>query len=215
MRNSPYFRVRLFKANSWYDSLGVRSSTRTLKDNQVNILRHKAAPALKTARLLACCLLLFPLVGTVRRSGPNHRAQTLRTLAENSAPLNFHRNLLNQGSEFFRSGNYQRALEIFAFTRNSAISTGDLRMAARATGNAGGCRFALHQYRPVLTLFLEARRLAGQANDVSAPPRGRSRRGRCPAVGPCAYDPVRIVARQPALLGSLFCHRSRMNRESK
>jgi len=48
-----------------------------------------------------------------------------------------------------------------------ARAAGNLDLAAVATGNAGGCQFALHQYQSALESFLEARRLTEMAGDPS------------------------------------------------
>jgi CHAT domain-containing protein/tetratricopeptide (TPR) repeat protein len=123
---------------------------------------------LKTAKVLACCLLVFPLVGTVRRSVPKTRAKTLTLTKQDSArrlPLQAG---LRAGADLFAAGRYTEAQSRFQSTLTASLSLKQYDLAARATGNIGGCRFALHQYQPALESFLEARRLAETAGDASA-----------------------------------------------
>jgi CHAT domain-containing protein len=74
---------------------------------------------------------------------------------------------LRQGAEAFGAGQYGDAANRFESLRRAALAAGDDYVAARATGNLGGCQFALHQYQPALRSFLEAHRLADQAVDAS------------------------------------------------
>ena len=123
---------------------------------------------MRTAEILACCLLVFPLVGTVSRSGP--RAKTQSLASDKEAPLRrapFDA-LLREASLLYQSGRYHEALQGFEAARVAAVKAQLPRQAARALGNIGGCQFALHQYRPALQSFLEAHRHAEIANDPSA-----------------------------------------------
>jgi tetratricopeptide (TPR) repeat protein len=123
---------------------------------------------LRTAEILACCLLVFPLVGTVSRSGPRAKTQSLASNNEASlrrAPFDA---LLREASGLYQAGRYHEALQQFDAARVAAIKAGLPRQAARALGNIGGCQFALHQYRAALQSFLEAHRQAEVANDPSA-----------------------------------------------
>jgi tetratricopeptide (TPR) repeat protein len=123
---------------------------------------------LKTAWIFGCCLLMLPLAGAVRRSGPNSRAQTLPGDPSMAAQAKIARQALRAGAEAFRSGGYTAALTCYETARRAALAAGETDLAARATGNLGGCQFALHQYRPAITRFLEARKLAQRAGDASA-----------------------------------------------
>jgi CHAT domain-containing protein len=76
--------------------------------------------------------------------------------------------LLREGGELFRAGRYREAQDKFESLRQTAQRTHVDDLAARATGNVGGCQLALHQYQPALRSFLEARRLAESAGDTSA-----------------------------------------------
>src|ERR1035437_4773588 len=125
--------------------------------------------ALRLAKIVACCLLVFPLVGTVSRSGPTARTQSLASKRE-EAPLRPAPSdaLSREASGLFQAGRYQEALLRFEATRAVAVQARMAREAARALGNAGACQLALHQYRPALRSFLEAHRQAEAVNDSSA-----------------------------------------------
>ena len=123
---------------------------------------------MRTAKVLACCLLVFPLVGTVPRSGPRARTQSLASSDEarlRRAPSDA---LSREAAGLFQAGRYHEALQRFEAARAAAVEAQMPRQAARALGNIGGCQFALHQYRPALQSFLEAHRQAEAANDPSA-----------------------------------------------
>ncbi len=74
---------------------------------------------------------------------------------------------LRQGAGIFGAGRIGDAESYFESLRREALAAGEDDVAARATGNVGGCQFALHQYQPALRSFLEAHRLADQAGDAS------------------------------------------------
>jgi CHAT domain-containing protein/Tfp pilus assembly protein PilF len=74
---------------------------------------------------------------------------------------------LRQGADIFGAGRTGDAESYFESLRREALAAGEDDVAARATGNVGGCQFALHQYQPALRSFLEAHRLADQAGDAS------------------------------------------------
>jgi CHAT domain-containing protein len=74
---------------------------------------------------------------------------------------------LRQAASIYGPGRYGDAANHFESLRRAALAVRDDYIAARATGNLGGCQFALHQYQPALRSFLEAHRLARQAGDAS------------------------------------------------
>jgi CHAT domain-containing protein len=74
---------------------------------------------------------------------------------------------LRQGAEIFAAGQIGDAESYFESLRREALAVGEDDVAARATGNLGGCQFAFHQYQPALRTFLEAHRLADRAGDAS------------------------------------------------
>jgi CHAT domain-containing protein len=117
----------------------------------------------KTAKILSCCLLLVPLAGTLRDPVPRSGAPT--PAGQGLAARAKLRSLIQQGNELFQSDQYVGAQELFELARQSALAAGDIAELGRATGDVGGCQFALHQYRPALASFLEARRRAFQAGD--------------------------------------------------
>ena len=74
---------------------------------------------------------------------------------------------LRQGADIFGAGRIGEAESYFESLRREALAAEEDDVAARATGNVGGCQFALHQYQPALRSFLEAHRLADRAGDAS------------------------------------------------
>jgi tetratricopeptide (TPR) repeat protein len=66
---------------------------------------------------------------------------------------------LSKGDALFAQAQYLRAAEAFDRLSLAAQSAHDYSIAARASSNAGACRFALHQYQPALVSFLRARRI--------------------------------------------------------
>ncbi len=117
----------------------------------------------KPARVLGCCLLLLPLVGSVPKRG-----EQARPPAANSATLKVLQKRYSQTVELFRAGRYNEALKRYAEIRAQAGLAGYMDLSARALGNQGGCEFALHRYRQALELFLQAHQLAQAAGDTSA-----------------------------------------------
>ncbi|MGO9259697.1 MAG: CHAT domain-containing protein [Bryobacteraceae bacterium] len=73
---------------------------------------------------------------------------------------------MREARGLFGSGRYLESLRKYQSIREIAQRQGDLDHVARATGNIGGCQFALHQYQPALRAFQEARRLALAAGDT-------------------------------------------------
>ena len=122
---------------------------------------------MRTAKILACCLLVFPLVGTAPRSGSRARTQSLASNEEAPAFRTPFEALLREGSGLFQAGHYQEALPQFEAARELAVGAGVPRLAARALGNVGACQFGLHQYRPALQSLLEAHRQLEAAHDAS------------------------------------------------
>ncbi len=110
------------------------------------------------AILLACCLLILPLVGTAP-TGPAFRTPSLVP-----SPLEPE---LRRGAALFASARYSKAAAIFNATADKARNSNDPDMALRASANAGACHFALHQYDAALAAFLDARKLAGRLHDSS------------------------------------------------
>ena len=92
---------------------------------------------LKTAKILACCLLVFPLVGTVPRYGPktrrqsaaSHEAERKRGAAVSAR--------LHDTMEVFRAGNYHEALKQVESALQEAKQAQLPELVARATGDIG------------------------------------------------------------------------------
>ncbi|PWU03315.1 MAG: hypothetical protein C5B51_19220 [Terriglobia bacterium] len=68
----------------------------------------------------------------------------------------------------FRNGRYTDAARVFESAFHIAQSLNLPDLASRALGNWGGCQYALHQYQAAVRSFLEAQRLATQANDTAS-----------------------------------------------
>ena len=123
---------------------------------------------MRTAKILACCLLVFPLVGTVSRTGPRARTQSLPSSDEAPARRARAAAFSREGAGLFQTGRYQEALQRFEAARATDVEAKMPRQAARNLNNIGACQLALHQYRPALQSLLEAHRQAEAANDRSA-----------------------------------------------
>jgi tetratricopeptide (TPR) repeat protein len=121
---------------------------------------------LKTAKVVACCLLIFPLTGTVARSGRRAKA-VLLPASNHQLEKSAFTALLIQGRDQFVEAHYEAARDRFEEARQLALSAGDTAQAARAMGNSGGCAFATHQYKLALHTYLEARRMAESVRDTS------------------------------------------------
>ena len=76
--------------------------------------------------------------------------------------------MLRSATDLFRAGRYIEAMHGFEAMQAAAVRTAQPQLAARALGNIGGCRFALHQYRDALRSFQQAARQAKAAGDTSA-----------------------------------------------
>ena len=122
---------------------------------------------MKTAKIAACCLLVFSLAGTARKPVPRRGAKSLVVTEDRSARRAAMLARLRPGADLFGAGQIGDAESYFESLRREALTVGEDDVAARATGNVGGCQFALHQYQPALRTFREAHRLADQAGDAS------------------------------------------------
>src|ERR1035437_8909754 len=103
----------LFLGESWYYSLGISFNKEVSPKKDQTIFPTNSTGSrgsLRTARILACCLLVFPLVGTVSRSGPRARTQSLASSDEASAFREPFQERLRAGSALFQAGRHQEAL---------------------------------------------------------------------------------------------------------
>ena len=123
---------------------------------------------MKAVKLLACCLLVLPLVGTAPPPVPKDRAKPLKPAEETNTRRSHLLAQLQEGINLFRSERYAEAAQWFEAARRAAVEAGIHDLAARAVGDIGSTQFALHQYQPALRSFLEAQKLARAANDPSA-----------------------------------------------
>lgn len=122
---------------------------------------------MRTAGVFACCVLLFPLIGTVSPDGPPHRAKPL-TPGPAKSPLWLElRSQLTRGNQYFYQGRFDQANQVFTSVYAQSQSARFPDLSARAGGNIGSCQFARHQYQSALRTFLEARALAVKISDWS------------------------------------------------
>lgn len=122
---------------------------------------------MKLAEILACCLLVFPLVGTVPPSVPHRRAKLLPLTADRIARRRSLDPVRIEGTNLFRQGQFAEAQNRFESFRESALALHQLDLAAQATVNIGACQFATRHYQSALRTFLEARRMIEEAGDTS------------------------------------------------
>ena len=121
---------------------------------------------IKNAKLLACCLLLLPLFGTVPDAVPKIRAKRLTPLQEDLRQRLLV--VLRQSTALFNNEEYEGAEAGFESVYTQA-SRGNLdKLAARALANMAGCRFARRQFKPALDFYLKSYQLARSAGDDSA-----------------------------------------------
>ena len=123
---------------------------------------------MKTAKVLACCLLAFPLVGTAPPSVPNSRAKPLPSAEEANGSRARLLAQLKEGSDLFYADRYSEAAHRFESLRKAAIDAHVDDLAARAVGAIAGTQLALRQYQPALRSYLEANRMATAANDPTS-----------------------------------------------
>ena len=122
---------------------------------------------MKTAKVLACCLLILPLAGPAFRFGPTSRARSRESGEEGSSQRLLLTAELRAATDVFRAGHYNAAADRYRALAARGTLIHDTTFAARATANFGGCLFALHRYQPALQAFLDARTLAERARDSS------------------------------------------------
>jgi tetratricopeptide (TPR) repeat protein len=127
---------------------------------------------LKTAKVLACCLLILPLEGPLFRPIPNCRAKSLPHFQESSANQALLLTGLRAGAELFREGRFSGAAGTFRRLAARGISNHDTSFpvratTVRATPDLGGRLFSPHRNQTALTSFLDARCPAQSAGDAS------------------------------------------------
>jgi tetratricopeptide (TPR) repeat protein len=95
---------------------------------------------------------------------------SLTASADSSGPGAPYQALMEEGRRLFSQGHYVQAQDRYEAARRLSIGNGDAKPVLRALNNIGSCQYSLHQYRPALESFLEARRVAekiGDANGVA------------------------------------------------
>ncbi len=118
---------------------------------------------LRLIRILSCCLLSLPMVGTVTHV-PAARTPKSQDDPRRAPVLS----LLRTATDLFRAGRLLDAIHGFEAMRVAALHDALPDLAARALGNIGGCQFALHQYPAALGSFQQTIREAKAAGDTSA-----------------------------------------------
>jgi len=116
-------------------------------------------------RFLVSLLSIIPLAGTLVRFVPPSRTPPLATPVQKNVRRDLLTAQLKQSSKIFSTCDFHDAAALFQQGYRDALAVGEPRIAARFLNNLGGCRFALHQYREALQIYLEARTMAEAAHD--------------------------------------------------
>ena len=122
---------------------------------------------MKPAKILACCVLVFPLIGTAPLSSGRRTGRHPPPTAERIARRKSLDGLKQEGIALLGRGRYREAQARFEALRESALALGEVGQAARGTVNIGNCQFAQRQYQAARRTFLAARRLAESARDTN------------------------------------------------
>jgi hypothetical protein len=116
---------------------------------------------LRTAKILACCLLVFPLVGTAPRSGSKVSTQSLASSDEARARRASLDTLLREGEGLFQARRYPEARQRFEAARGAAVEANVPDKAARALGEGtpgtplkGSGSLVIHSTTPFFVLQL-------------------------------------------------------------
>jgi CHAT domain-containing protein len=117
---------------------------------------------LKPVFIAAICALAIPLTGPGGRVLP--KTPPTRFTSQSHPLL---RGGLAITLGLFRAERYEEAERQSQELIAASLQAGDLRTAARAMGNVGAMRFALHRYRAALESFLSARQIAVSIGDSS------------------------------------------------
>jgi len=116
-------------------------------------------------RFLASLLSIIPIAGTLVRFVPPPRTPPLATPGQKSVRRDALTAQLNQSGEVYLTGDFHAAAALAQQGYRDALGAGELQLASRFLNNLGGCRFALHQHREALRVYLEARTLAEAMHD--------------------------------------------------
>jgi tetratricopeptide (TPR) repeat protein len=129
---------------------------------EYQIFSYRRRGHLKPVSIAAICLFAVPLTGPGKRVLQKPQSAPAASVAQSSL-----RDRLAVTASLFRAERYEEAekqsLELIA----ASSRAGDARTAARATGNLGAMRFALHNYSAALESFLAARQMALSIGDSS------------------------------------------------
>lgn len=122
---------------------------------------------MRAVEVLICCLLVFPLVGTVSNPWPKSRTKFRVESEETKSLRGSLEALAAQARDLFRTGQYPQAIQKFDIVRTQAEAAHLTDLAVRAIGNTGACEFALHRYQDALRTLLRAHGLAESIGDTS------------------------------------------------
>jgi tetratricopeptide (TPR) repeat protein len=126
---------------------------------------RKAGQGLMRTRFLASLISIIPLAGTLVRFVPPPRMPPLATRGQRSVRADLLTAQLKQSGQVYRTGDFHNAATLALQGYRDALRAGEPQLASRFLNNLGGCRFALHQYREALQVYLEARNLAESTHD--------------------------------------------------
>jgi len=120
---------------------------------------------LKAVKLLACCLLIFPLAGTppfpVPQSGTRLPEAPPKTESLRAAIAAVEKEV----DSLWRQRRFAEAIPLCERIHRDAAAAGLTGLAAFGARITGACQFALRRHTAALASFLEARRLAEVASD--------------------------------------------------
>src|SRR5215831_15377620 len=139
------------------------------KENQVprhHQLRLKlGADLLKAVKLLACCLLIFPLAGTPPFPVPQSRTRLLGAQPKAESLPAAIAALQREVDSLWRQRRFAEAIPLCERIHRDAAAAGLMGLAASGARFTGACQFALRRHTAALASFLEARGLAEAAGD--------------------------------------------------
>ena len=107
-------------------------------------------------------ILALPTTGSLGRRTSTTPQLTSRGRNDEPADL---RELLHEGNNLFRSGQYREAIRVYERGYREAKSRGISRSALRFLTNLGSAHFQMFQYREAVRAYLEAKDLATSRDD--------------------------------------------------
>jgi CHAT domain-containing protein/tetratricopeptide (TPR) repeat protein len=114
---------------------------------------------------LVSLLSVIPLAGTLARSVPPPRTQSLALPVQKTVRHDKLTAQLQDSEKTFRRSDFSAAATLDEQGYGDALGAGEPKIAAQFLLNLASCRFALHQFREALPTYLEARKLAEASGD--------------------------------------------------